>query len=62
MKLYSLIFALIVGLTITACGNGSTTTTETNDTTTTVVEDTATTLIDSTEVDSSEVLLDSIVN
>lgn len=59
MKLYSLIFAVIVGLTITACGNGSTTTTETSDSTVVTVDSTE---IDSTEIDSMEVLLDTTVN
>lgn len=59
MKLYSLIFALIVGLTITACGNESTTTTGTSDSTVVTVDSTE---IDSMEIDSMEVLVDTTVN
>ena len=61
MKLYTFIFALIVMVTVSACGNGSTTKTEEIDSTT-VVEDTTSMSIDSTEVDSSEILMDTTTN
>jgi hypothetical protein len=38
MKLYSLILAFAVALTMTACGDGSTTTNETNDSEVTVTD------------------------
>ena len=47
MKKYTLMFALGVALTLTACGSGSTTT-EAQDSTATQVDSTAVTAVDST--------------
>lgn len=59
MKLYSLILALTVALTMTACGNGSTTTNETNDSEVTVTD---TTINESAEVDSCLEVEDTTLN
>lgn len=59
MKKYTLIFALIAMVVISACGNGSTTKTELVDSTEVTLDSAE---IGSIEIDSSEMLIDTTVN